>query len=707
MSHSNLPINQVNLLFYKNLLKDLFADHPEKTFNIIELYTYVGAKSKPEKKIIRQILKELKRENIVQGINRGVFRLAVNNKQFTGTYHVYSPYHAVFIDDLNLHEIRVKNHKQHTALHGDKVEAKVKKNKKGTYAIITKVLERKKDQFTGVYHDNGSHGFVSINDNKVNVDFYIPKENKKNAKNKDVVLVRLVAWDNPQNKPVGKIIEVIGKPGVHETEIHTILADFGLPYRFPKNVEKAAAQIPDIIPEKEISKRKDFRDITTFTIDPEDAKDFDDALSIRRLTGDLYEIGVHIADVTYYVKPGDIIDQEAQKRATSVYLVDRVVPMLPEKLSNELCSLRPNEDKLTFSVVFQMDTKGHVHNYWIGRTIIHSDRRFTYEDVQKIIETQKGPFAGEIKILDDIAKILRQNRFKNGSILFDKSEVKFTLDKNNEPTGVYFKVMKDANHLIEEFMLLANKTVAEFFEFKVKKPKKFFVFRVHDAPVYDKLEEFNNFVKRFGYKISIHNPKDLSKSFNRLLEEVKNKPEQDLIEQLAIRTMAKAYYSTENIGHYGLAFDYYTHFTSPIRRYPDVMVHRLLNHYLTEEGKYKKKDFDYLCKHSSDMEKVAMEAERASIKYMQAKYMLKQKGEIFDAIITGVTEWGIYAEILDNKCEGMIRIRSLDDDYYYYDSDNYRLIGKKFKKTFQLGQKIKVRVKEINLEKKQIEFELI
>lgn len=592
----------------------------------------------------------------------------------------------------------------------DKVKVFMYAHRKGKEpeGEVVEILQRSQDTFVGILEVSDNFAFLNVQSKVLNSDILIPKNKLKDGKTGQKALVKIIEWKHTMKSPVGEVIDIFGDKGDNDAEMHAILAEYGLPYKYPENVEAEAAKIDSGITPQEISKRLDMRDVTTFTIDPADAKDFDDALSIRKLENGLWEVGVHIADVTHYVRPGTIIDKEGRERATSVYLVDRTVPMLPEHLSNGICSLRPDEEKLTYSVVFQLNEYAEVKSYQIVKTVIRSNRRFTYEEAQNIIETGTGDYKDEMLKLNELAKILREKRFRSGAIAFDREEVRFEIDEKGKPLSVYFKVQKDSNKLIEEFMLLANKTVATHIGKPGKGQKaKTFVYRIHDTPDPEKLENFSAFIRKFGYNLKSTGKKtQISSAINKLLDDVMGKKEQNLIETLAVRSMAKAIYSTQNIGHYGLAFDYYSHFTSPIRRYPDMMAHRLLEHYLNGGKSVNEKDTEELCEHCSNREQVAANAERASVKYKQVEFMAEHLGQTFDGVISGITEWGIYVELAENKCEGMIPIRDLDDDYYVMDEKNYCLIGRRYHKKYQLGDELTVKVAKANLDKKQLDFVL-
>ncbi|PIF32088.1 RNAse R [Flavobacterium sp. 9] len=708
--------------FSSKIIK-ILSQSPNKAFN----YKQIGAKLElDDTKSRNQIIKDLKilaaSKKIIETEPGKYLVKAESQDYYEGTIDMTSRKTAYFICPDFSEDVFIPTNNLNRALDKDKVKVYVYNRRKGKRpeGEVVEVVERNKTEFVGVIDIQANFAFVSTANPKMYTDIFIPKDKIGEAENGDVVLVTIEDWPKRADSPFGSVIRVLGKPGEHNTEIHAILAEYGLPSDFPVEVEVYAQKIDTSIQESEIAKRRDMRDTLTFTIDPKDAKDFDDALSFKKLENGNYEIGIHIADVSYYLEEGTILDDEAYQRATSVYLVDRVVPMLPEVLSNFACSLRPNEEKYTFSAIFEVSEEAKVINQWFGRTVIYSDQRFAYEEAQYIIETKDSTIPVDISItgesytvsdeitnatlkLDELAKILRKKRMANGAISFDKVEVKFNLDAEGEPEGVYFKVSKDANHLIEEFMLLANRKVAEY----IGKQKKTFVYRIHDEPNEDKLIAMQTVIAKFGYKIDFRNKGDISKSLNALMEEVNGKKEQNLIDTLAIRSMSKAKYSTENIGHYGLAFDYYSHFTSPIRRYPDVMVHRLLQYYLDNGASVDEEVYETKCLHCSNMESLATNAERDSIKYMQVKYMQDHQDEEFLGVISGVTEWGIYVEIVSNKCEGMVRIREIKDDYYTFDEKQYALVGATSNSVLQLGDEIYVKVKNADLVKKQLDFHFL
>ncbi|MCL1615982.1 ribonuclease R [Bacteroides sp. ET71] len=693
------------------LLMDFFQEKGSESVSLKQLFEQLRLTTHPLKMLCMDILADLKEDDYINEPEHHTYRLHQRGVEMTGRFVRKSNGKNSFIPDDGGDPIFIAERNSAHAMNNDRVRIAYYARRKGKTAEgeVLEVLERANDSFVGTLEVTRGYAFLLTENRTLANDIFIPKDKLKGGKTGDKAVVKIIEWPDKAKNPIGQVIDILGRSGENNTEMHAILAEFGLPYSYPKNVEAAADKIPDEIPAEEIARREDFRDVTTFTIDPKDAKDFDDALSIRSLGGGLWEVGVHIADVSHYVKEGSIIDKEAEKRATSVYLVDRTIPMLPERLCNLLCSLRPNEEKLAYSVIFTLNDKAEVLNHRIVHTVIKSDRRFTYEEAQQVIETGEGDYKFELLELDRLAKILREKRFANGALEFDRVEVKFEIDDKGKPLRVYFKESKDANKLVEEFMLLANRTVAEAIG-KVPKGKKakVFPYRIHDLPDPAKLDNLAQFIGRFGYKLrTAGNRNDLSKSINRLLKDVKGKKEENLIETVSIRAMQKACYSTHNIGHYGLGFDYYTHFTSPIRRYPDTMVHRLLTKYLDEHGRtVSEKKYEALCEHCSAMEQLAASAERASIKYKQVEFMQEHVGQIYDGVISGVTEWGLYVELNENKCEGMIPIRDLDDDYYEYDEKNYCLRGRRKKHTYSLGDAITVQVARANLEKKQLDFAL-
>ena len=705
-----------------NTILSILKKDRNQSFNYKQIAAKLGVNDASSRNQIIKKLQQLKAKQEIEEVDRGKFKAIVNTEYHTGIVDMASRGSGYIISDDFEDDVYIASNNMNKALHGDEVEFYAyKRRKRGKIeGEITNIIKRAKSEYVGVIQIHKSYAFVIPDGNKMYTDIFVPINKINKAEEGDKVLVSLEDWPEKADSPYGRVLKVLGKPGEHNTEIHSILAEYGLPLEFPHEVEDFANKIDTSITKEQIAKRRDMRQDLTFTIDPKDAKDFDDALSFKVLDDGLYEIGIHIADVSHYLQEGTILDDEAYERATSVYLVDRVVPMLPEILSNGACSLRPHEEKYTFSAVFKMNAKAEIKDQWFGRTVTYSDARFAYEEAQAIIETKTNDIPKEVSLtgkpykanqavayavlkMDELAKIMRRKRMSSGAISFDKVEVKFNLDEEANPVGVYFKTSKDANKLIEEFMLLANRKVGEF----IGKQKKTFVYRIHDEPNDEKLAALQNVVGRFGYKLNFKDRKSVSSSLNNLLMEVNGKKEQNLVDTLTIRTMSKAEYSTHNIGHYGLAFDYYSHFTSPIRRYPDVMAHRLLQHYLDGGQSVSQDAYEDKCNHSSNMEYLATKAERDSIKYMQIRFMEDHKNEEFVGVISGVTDWGIYVEIISNKCEGMVSVRDMKDDHYQFDEDHYALIGKNSKLMYQLGHEVVVKVKNTDLVKKHLDFTLI
>ncbi|MEQ8238162.1 MAG: ribonuclease R [Cyclobacteriaceae bacterium] len=703
--HSTAPI--------QDKLRSIFAHNIGEKFSFRQLIKLMSLRDAKSKEALKTIIFSMEREGKILKTSDGRFTNASEPETIQGRVDHVNPKFAYIISPEREDDVWVKTNDLAFAVDGDIVNVHVTKPSFNGYRAEGKVVsieKRAKTEFVGKIEISPKFAFVIPDNRNIHFDVFVYPEKIKNAKANDKVLIRIERWHDASNKnPVGEVLEVLGQAGENEAEIHSIMAEFGLPFKFPENIEAEADKIPSKITNKDLEKRRDFRNITTMTVDPEDAKDFDDALSIEYLENDDVEIGIHIADVSHYLEPKSILDNEAVERATSVYLVDRTIPMLPEVLSNGLCSLRPNEEKLTFSAVFKMDRTGKVKEKWFGRTIIESDRRFSYEEAQERIESGEGDHAADLVLMNDIAKIIRAERFRHGAVNFETTEVKFKLDEKGKPLGVVPKVRKDAHKMIEEFMLLANREVATYI-YKMKginagQPNNTFVYRTHDFPDPEKLDTFSKFASRFGHKMSIVG--DVSSSLNKLMSDIEGKPEQNVLEQLAIRSMAKAKYTTEPKGHFGLAFEHYTHFTSPIRRYPDVMVHRLLWHYL-EGGKAPEAEpYEKQCQHSSEREKNAADAERASIKFKQVEFMQSVLGEEFEGVVSGVTEWGIYVEIIETKCEGMIRLQDLNDDYYEFDDKNYRIVGRNNKRIITLGDKLKVKVVRTDIDRRTIDLDLV
>jgi len=703
--------------FVKSVM-EVFLSNPQGTFNYKQVAAQLGVSDNASKELVKNIIEKLTETGELEEVKEGKYRVNKQNEKFpykgtgyiTGTIDMKQTGKAYVIPDDKSEDIFISSTSTAHSLHGDKVKVLLFPKRKGKKieGQVVEILKRNKKQFVGTIEVSRNFAFLIPDNPSMPVHIFIPLSNLNGAKNGQKVVAEITEWPPQSENPFGQIIHVLGSPGNNDVEMDSILAEFEFPLFFSPVSEKEAAQFPIEIPKEEIQNRKDFRDVFTITIDPADAKDFDDAISLKKLENGNWEIGVHIADVSYYVNPGTSIDKEAYVRGTSIYLVDRVIPMLPERLSNQLCSLQPDKDRLCFSAVFEMNENATVLSEWFGKTIIHSNRRFNYDEVQEIIESGKGDFAQEILVFNKIATKLREERFRKGSFNFETQEVRFKLDDKGKPIEIYLREMKDSNKLIEDFMLLANRKVAEWVgKKKGTADPKTFVYRVHDAPVPEKLENFTQFIAKLGYKISFTNRKSLAESFNRLFEQIKGKGEENMVETIAVRTMAKAFYTTNNIGHYGLSFSYYTHFTSPIRRYPDLMVHRLLQSYLSKGKSANKEEYEEKCDHSSEMERKAESAERMSVKYKQAEFMVDKVGQIFDGLISGVSKWGIFVEIVGTKCEGMIRLRDMYDDFYYLDEENYQVIGSRRGQQYKLGGIVKIKVKKVDLPRKQMDFVLV
>jgi len=696
----------------KARITSLLNAHIDRAYTSKQVTKKLGFRRKDYNREIPFVLNQLEKEGKIEQLKNGSFKSTREPEFITGKVDHVNPRFAYILTPEGQDDVYVKSQDLKYAFDGDTVRVMLFSNKTGRKpeGKVLEIVDRGRSEFVGRIEFSPRFAFVIADNKKIHQDIFVKLDDVNGAKHNDKVIVKITEWPDRDKSPEGQVTNVLGKAGENDAEIHSIMAEFDLPFEFPQHVLDAAEKINEGITEEEIKKRKDFRDVLTFTIDPEDAKDFDDAISYRELENGNYEIGVHIADVTHYVQLNSVLEKEAIERATSVYLVDRTVPMLPERLSNQLCSLRPREDKLTFAAVFEIDKDAKVVKEWFGRTAIHSDRRFTYEEAQAGIETGVGDYANELQTINNLAKTLKGRRFNHGAVNFETTEVKFKLDENGKPLGVIPKVRRDAHKLIEEFMLLANRQVATFVynskKGKNKNDKNTFVYRTHDFPDPEKLDAFSTFAKRFGHELNTDRS-SISKSLNKLLDNIEGKPEENVLQQLAIRAMAKAKYTTEAMGHFGLAFDHYTHFTSPIRRYPDMMVHRLLQHYLDGGKSVSKDDYEDKCMHSSEREKRAADAERASIKYKQVEFMRSVEDKAFEGLISGVTEWGIFVEIIETKCEGMVRMVDMSDDYYEFDEKNYRVIGRKNKRMFTLGDKVTVRVKDTDIDRRTIDLEFV
>jgi ribonuclease R len=700
---------------FSRKILEIYIDRPNEAMNFKQVAGRMGITDKSSRELVMKCVEELFASGALTEHKRGKYKInpehlghsVRRDNIITGRVDMKPSGKAFIISSETKEDVFISVGNTNRALDGDKVKVLLYPQRKGhkTEGQIIEILERVRESFAGILQIGKYYSIFVPDSTSMPFDIMIPNDHLGGAKNGDKVIVKLTDWPERAGNPNGEVTDVLGQPGINEVEMQSILVEFGFPLKFPANVEKEASKINLPISKEEIKKRRDYRNVFTLTIDPEDAKDYDDALSLRRLDNGNWEAGVHIADVSYYVKPGSLIDQEGFNRATSVYLVDRTIPMLPEVLSNQVCSLRPQEDKLCFAAIFEMDDNAKIVSEWFGKTVINSNYRFNYDEAQNILESKTGPFAAELLKLKELATLLREERFRKGSIAFETEEVKFRLDEKGRPLSAFIKEYKDSNKLIEDFMLLANRRVAEFVsKLKQENSVKTFVYRIHDSPNPEKLTQFTEFIFKLGYNLKTSSRKGLAQSFNNLFTEIRGKGEENLISNLAIRTMAKAIYSTDNIGHYGLGFKYYTHFTSPIRRYPDLMVHRMLQDYLDHKPSYNKEEYESNCKHSSEMERKATEAERASIKYKQAEYMLDKVGQEFEGLISGISKWGIYVELTETKCEGMVSLKDMTDDYYYVDEDNYVAIGQSRGKQYRLGDKVTIKVKRIDLSKKTMDF---